>query len=561
MSRGIKKTRRAARNARTRATGPRTLARKLWRAMLRRVLGRPALAQALLVALVACALSGELWARPGGGHTYSGGSRSSSSSSRSSSSSSRSSSSSGHGSYGSGYDSRSNDSGNYGGGGNDELVTWLLFRVLFSSPAIGIPVLIGIAILVLVIARSRSQDWDSTSASSNPPRRPPDLEKLRRQDPEFSVIVFEDFVYRLFATAHRARHASADLSALAPYLAEPVRARLEALPPVGSPFSHVVVGAQRLTAAQVPDAGVAAAQVRIGLLIDANLTAQTPRGPVSYFCKQEWTLVRAAGTLSKPLRSDDRFGCPNCGAPFRSGDASRCEFCGEVVTGGRFDWLVSELEVLELEERPPLLTSTVEEQGEDEPTVFNPNWQAEWAALRADDPALDAGALEARLRLIYARLNESWTALDLRPARPLVSDGMFDYLDYWISAYKQQGKRNILRDMRILRVQPVKVTRDRHFDAVTLRFWATGKDYTIDERTQAVESGSNSRERSYSEYWTLIRGHEVRGTPQAAPNCPSCGAPLETSMAGVCAHCSQHITSGEFDFVLSKIEQDDSYAG
>jgi hypothetical protein len=138
---------------------------------------------------------------------------------------------------------------------------------------------------------------------------------------------------------------------------------------------------------------------------------------------------------------------------------------------------------------------------------------------------------------------------------------MFDYLDYWIRAYKQQGKRNLLSDMQILRVQPAKVTRDRHFDAVTLRFWATGKDYTIDDRTGVIESGSNSRDRSYSEYWTLIRGHEVRGTPQATPNCPNCGAPLQTSMAGVCAHCSQHITSGEFDFVLSKIEQDDSYAG
>jgi hypothetical protein len=32
-------------------------------------------------------------------------------------------------------------------------------------------------------------------------------------------------------------------------------------------------------------------------------------------------------------------------------------------------------------------------------------------------------------------------------------------------------------------------------------------------------------------------------------------------MAGRCNHCDAKITSGEFDWVLSKIEQDESYTG
>jgi hypothetical protein len=32
-------------------------------------------------------------------------------------------------------------------------------------------------------------------------------------------------------------------------------------------------------------------------------------------------------------------------------------------------------------------------------------------------------------------------------------------------------------------------------------------------------------------------------------------------MAGTCDHCGAHVTGGEFDWVLSKIEQDDSYRG
>jgi hypothetical protein len=32
-------------------------------------------------------------------------------------------------------------------------------------------------------------------------------------------------------------------------------------------------------------------------------------------------------------------------------------------------------------------------------------------------------------------------------------------------------------------------------------------------------------------------------------------------MAGECEHCGAKVTRGEFDWVLSKIEQDDSYMG
>ena len=32
-------------------------------------------------------------------------------------------------------------------------------------------------------------------------------------------------------------------------------------------------------------------------------------------------------------------------------------------------------------------------------------------------------------------------------------------------------------------------------------------------------------------------------------------------MAGHCEHCGADVTSGEFDWVLSKIEQDDAYTG
>ena len=102
------------------------------------------------------------------------------------------------------------------------------------------------------------------------------------------------------------------------------------------------------------------------------------------------------------------------------------------------------------------------------------------------------------------------------------------------------------------------VRSDVHYDAITVRLFASGLDYTLDEHGRVV-SGSKHRERAYSEYWTLIRGASVRGAPRLTRECPSCGAPLEVNMAGSCTHCQAKITSGEFDWVLSRIEQDEAY--
>jgi predicted lipid-binding transport protein (Tim44 family) len=232
-----------------------------------------------------------------------------------------------------------------------------------------------------------------------------------------------------------------------------------------------------------------------------------------------------------------------------------------VVAGGRFDWSVESIVLTRVEDRPPSLTGTVAEVGTDFPSIVHPQMAARWAELTRDDPATTDAALAARLGVIYTELNAAWTDLDLSKARPYVSDGLYDYLQYWISAYRSQGLRNVLDGMRITRQTLTKVIRDQHFDAVTYRLWATGHDSTVRQATGEVVAGNPRADRAYSEYWTLIRGAAVRGTPRTDRNCPNCGAPLNINMAGACEHCGAKLTTGEFDWVLSKIEQDDSYTG
>src|ERR1700759_362943 len=115
--------------------------------------------------------------------------------------------------------------------------------------------------------------------------------------------------------------------------------------------------------------------------------------------------------------------------------------------------------------------------------------------------------------------------------------------------------------MRITRTTLAKVVRDRYYDSLTIRLWAMGKDYVIHEPDGHHVRGSRHRDRAYSEYWTLIRSAGRKAAVVASPVCSNCGAPLNITQSGECEHCGAHVTAGEFDWVVSKVEQDDSYRG
>ena len=311
------------------------------------------------------------------------------------------------------------------------------------------------------------------------------------------------------------------------------------------------------------DLEAGAAVVQVGLEFEANYSVGSGDGG-KRFAVERWLVRRAAAVRTKPPGRDRSFPCPNCGAPWQTADAAgtqRCASCGEVVDNGRFDWQVVEIGLRHERSNLPSLAEDTPERGTDLPTYRDDHLDQRWLQLTAEDPAIAEASIIARLHHVYRVVNDAWTANDLGPARAVVSDGLADYLQYWLDAYKKQGLRNVLEDMRITHQVPAKLIRDKHFDALTIRIWGTGKDYVIKTADGSHVRGSKHRERKYSEYWTLIRSAARKGPPKADGACSNCGAPLTVTAAGACAHCGTHVTAGEFDWVLSKIEQDDSYRG
>jgi len=487
-----------------------------------------------LLALVgfALTLSGGVLARPGGGDAFEGG------------------------------DLPSSDSGGGGGGGGDVDIGFIIELVVLCIryPALGAVVVVGAGgFFAFSFFQQRGRrDW-SVGA---PPTRVHQarhasvargaLDRLRANDPGFSVVLLEDFVVALY-TEVQMRRPRGGLEALAAFVAPEVRTflndgSLEAV-------AGVLVGALRFTSFR-PEGE----QVELTVELEVNLTEVRAGAPARSYAVDRMHLVRASNARSRPPARARKLDCANCGAPLESVRGTRCGYCQNEVGGGRLDWLVQRLERVRTEPRPPLVTSTAVERGNELPTLVDPGMGPRLAEIVARDPGSPPEAIFARVGLVFASLQRGWSNRDLSVIRPFVSDNLFQYFGYWIDLYVQQRARNVTENARIVRLELANVLSDAFYDAVTVRLFATGLDYTLGDDGKLL-SGHRSRERPYSEYWTLIRGRTTQGRPRTEPVCPSCGAPLRIAMAGNCEYCQARVVSGDFDWVLSRIEQDEAYGG
>jgi Tim44-like domain len=503
----------------------------------RRIITRVLLACATLCAVGV--LATEVFARVGGGQSYGGGS-----------------------------------GGGDGGGGAGALV-YLIFRLLLwltiEHPAIGIPVdIIVIALLIYWFAKPSKKSVSVTSASISAPdavasagQQPKDVQRafnqLRRFDPNFSEIIFIDFCYALYGRAHEARgRGSKALDMLSPYLSgAALNSLMQMNPPNLQSVEGIIVGAMQLSEVRGVDTEI----VWITTDFETNYTEVVNGQQMTYYVRERWRFERKREVLSPAPEQATALHCPRCGAPLQKDTNGACAFCATKVTSGEFNWYVGAIKTLSREARGPLLTGEVPEVGTDYPTVTQPNFPAVRAAFEQNQPEFSWGDFQARARMIFNELQEAWSTLKWERARPFETDNIFQMHRYWIEAYKRQGLRNALDQYQITAMQPVKIKADTFYNSVTLRIFAQGYDYTVDQSGKVV-AGSNKNLRCWSEYWTFVRYSKARpAAARADLNCPNCGAPLKVSATGICEFCGGKITSGEFDWVLSKIEQDESYSG
>ena len=525
----------------------------------------------LVVAALVLGAANESAARVGGGQDFSGPSPSSGGSSSGGGGGGRSGGGSSFSSSGS--SGRRAPSG--GGGGGD--IGWLFL----DHPYIAFAFVTGWLAVLVYSQRPRAQaeSWragDSELLPADPPRPPPPpdaggaavrrpagpagLKALQARDPTFSLPLFIDFALLVVARAHRAGGAASGDAALAPWLTREARGRVRLLHPSGSRVLDVIVGAARLH-----QVDVTAARTRVTLDISLNILSAADDEQQQELVEERWTFSRAAGVVSPPPQRLVVLCCAGCGSAAEPRPDGACASCGVPRTDGASHWVVSDVDRARSEEvsRPGLRLGGGVEAGTQLATVFAPELAAARSAFEARHPEFSWEGFRATVVRVFLRLQAAWADGKWEGARPFETDALFQQHRFWMERYARTGLRNANADVAVERVEVCAVGRDAWLESITVRVFARMKDWTEETWTGEVVGGSRTEPRVFSEYWTFVRA--VGGKRRAdggADSCPSCSAPLDrVSMAGVCGYCEAHITSGEFDWVLSRIEQDEVYQG
>ncbi|MBO0745291.1 MAG: TIM44-like domain-containing protein [Candidatus Dormibacteraeota bacterium] len=265
---------------------------------------------------------------------------------------------------------------------------------------------------------------------------------------------------------------------------------------------------------------------------------------------ERWTFTRAAGARTVQSGGVVAQKCPNCGALLDLHEDGTCNYCGVDVPSGKYDWTVSRIENAGF--------SGI--QAADSLGLQKLSPEEGLALLKGADPAFDYQDFERRAAQAFMSLQQAWQARDLDSARPFMSPGLYFSWSAQVKQLVELHKINRLDGLRIDAMQPVRVIHGKAFDDLTVRITATCADYEVDERSGRIIFGSRTPS-TFSEYWTFQRSVDAKTTGKHAVDkvCPNCGAPLQINEIGECQFCHAAVTSGRFDWVLSRIEQEDEW--
>jgi predicted lipid-binding transport protein (Tim44 family) len=387
------------------------------------------------------------------------------------------------------------------------------------------------------------------------------LAALREADPAFEPETFlqrAEMTYFLVNRAYQHR----DATALQPYLAPAVfgerAAEIEALIQSHHKPAQLDLNIRGMHVAQVRhDATGDGILVHFDIVsrdcvVDDRTGATVTDPGDDMESGALWLFSRKAGAKSVASGGVVASKCPVCGAPLQLDTRGHCAHCASAVTTGEHDWVVASMQPARF--LGPVPDTFLGAQKVAPPVGF--------AKIAAEDPAFDTNAFLKRCASAFEALETAWQARDLSEARGFMSPGLYFSWQTQVEQLQERHRKNVLEHLRLDRVTAVSVTHGSAFDNVMVRIDATCADYEINDVTGHVEFG-NKIPQPFTEYWTFQRGVGVKTSEKAGTfekHCPNCGAPLAVNAIGECTYCKAAVTSGKFDWVLSRIEQAEDVA-
>ena len=125
--------------------------------------------------------------------------------------------------------------------------------------------------------------------------------------------------------------------------------------------------------------------------------------------------------------------------------------------------------------------------------------------IRQMDSSFDEKKFQDLCMDYFFKIQGAWANRDMSGVKNLLTDEMSGTIQDDAEKLKSERRINRLENIAVRSVEMVEAWQESGRDYITVRFYANLLDYTVDETTGQVVSGSKTEPVKFEEYWTFMR--------------------------------------------------------
>ncbi|MEJ2071417.1 MAG: Tim44 domain-containing protein [Syntrophobacterales bacterium] len=144
---------------------------------------------------------------------------------------------------------------------------------------------------------------------------------------------------------------------------------------------------------------------------------------------------------------------------------------------------------------------------EDQPPPKEIKWDLQTGLkhIEQSDPLFTEEKFKDRAMDNFFKIQGAWADRDLSTVKHLLTEEMFNLLQGDVEKMRREGTINRLQNVAVREVNLTEAWQESGRDYITVRIYASLLDYTVNDQTGEVVSGSKVEPVKFEEYWTFTR--------------------------------------------------------
>ncbi len=357
------------------------------------------------------------------------------------------------------------------------------------------------------------------------------VEKIQKLEPDFSLPLFLGHARHLYSEVLLAS-GQHELERMKAYVEEHLFRKIREHYGRFGEVRDILIGSCAISGVDTDHADY----VSVTLLVESNYVVVNPlqNNPVTLYEHSHWELALNRG--SRPPRpGQEQLLCPYCEKPLNGSVKDACIHCEKEFRLGDGGWYLKSIhDMARSPHVPEIPTFYPPEETPEAETIFQAGLDDGLAKLKDTFPGFSLESFTKDVSETFTALQTAWSQGDEKALRKLQTESLFQARLHWLTRYRKHKLKNVVEDIEVKEVEPVKVLGDSFFMMLTVRIHAEMIDFLENIQGRLV-GGDPMTPRKYTEYWTFVR-------------CKKCDKPCEPGREPKA-------------WVLWLIEPDDVYSG